>query len=563
MNLGDARKRISGERLSGNASTRGKENQLQGNTTRQSGGSRLSGTRQGGSTQGRMGDAKGGLGKDSRLQGENQLQRRGGSQSRDGRPTMNVRREGPSGLNQGMADVRGRARSFKEFDGGDRFKHLNKGAVARDIQLDSQYKLRREGDVARRMDLAHLNKHGDFRGGNHERGGPIDRDFRDFRGIHGKHGGGFHGPVSPLYHKHHFQSHFRWPSYYSAFHVGVGPFDYWYYPHWSPWVSWSWHYRCDPYWDPRPIWCRPWIYVSTPAWVYWDVPAWEPMPVVASGTWVNVARVEVPATEYDLQLLAVRFVDPGHQEENLGPRYRVWFRNNSTVAIDRPFDVVLLAGNDDKAKPDLPMAGVRVNAIAAGETQVVDIRLPFAVQQMGRDAQGLPAPFSTLHVLVDGNREIDETSEVNNGTQLAADLVLPVDPSAFEVKPKEAAAGGELLLAGEGLGPEPGRVLVHLGGIEMEAEIIGWYDLGVSVKVPDLPLAGPVTAELIVIRADGAATNPVSVTVLPKAAVGQPVPEAVLPGPAAPGAVVPPAGVAPVLPQQPVVPQAEPSGPQL
>ena len=40
-----------------------------------------------------------------------------------------------------------------------------------------------------------------------------------------------------------------------------------------------------------------------------------------------------------LQLLAVRFVDPGHPEEKTGPRYRVWFRNNSDLAIDKPFDV--------------------------------------------------------------------------------------------------------------------------------------------------------------------------------------------------------------------------------
>ena len=259
------------------------------------------------------------------------------------------------------------------------------------------------------------------------------------------------------------------------------------------------------------------VYVATPRWVWWELPVWEPMPVADCGTWVDVAPVEVPAAQLDLQILAVRFVDPGHPEEKLGPRYRVWFRNNSTVAINRPFDVLLIAGNNGPLDDKSPTAGTRVASIAAGQTQAVDIRLPFEVQQMGLDEQGRPVPFSTLHVLVDANREIDETSEINNGTQLAADLVLPVDPCAFEVKPKEVEAGGELLLAGEGLGPEPGRVLVHLGGIEMEAEIVGWYDLGVRFKAPALPLAGPVEAELIVIRQDGLAANPLTVTIGPPA----------------------------------------------
>ena len=60
--------------------------------------------------------------------------------------------------------------------------------------------------------------------------------------------------------------------------------------------------------------------------------------------------------QYDLQLLAVRFVDPGHPEEKLGPRYRVWFRNNSDRRSTQPFNVMLFAGNDDQLTADLPAA---------------------------------------------------------------------------------------------------------------------------------------------------------------------------------------------------------------
>lgn len=411
---------------------------------------------------------------------------------------------------------------------GDQFKHLTRGAVANRIDLDRQFRMRGQGDLARRMGL-----HGP--GAQH---GRADRLARH-RGLGGHRGHAFHhGPISPRYAKHGFSWRFRWPSYYVGFYGhGLG-YNYWY-PRWSPWVQWSWYYGCDPYWDPRPIWCRPCVYVACPTWVYWQVPVWRPLPVVVSGTWVDVARVEVPPTEVDLQLLAVRFVDPGHPDEKLGPRYRVWLRNNSAVPIDQPLDVVLLAGNDENAAANLPMAGVRVERIAAGETQAVDIRLPFEVQQMGRDEKGQPAPFSTLHVLVDANRAIDETDELNNGTRLAADLVLPVDPSALGAKPKEVEAGGELLVAGEGLGPEPGRVIVHLGGIELDAEIIGWYDLGVSLKAPALPLAAPTEAELIIIRRDGVATNPLTITIKPKPVADVAIPGAVPPEAIAPGPAVP------------------------
>ena len=405
--------------------------------------------------------------------------------------------------------------------GGDRgrFKHVAEGHVARRIDLDKQYEMRDKGDVARRMGFDKYSHHR----------GPSPGARPSGHGVHVSHAGAYYhrGRVSPHYARSGFYFNFHWPRYYSAFCSYPLSYGY-YYPRWSPWVSWSWNYDCGPVWDPRPIYCRPWYYPVRTTWVYWSVPAWEPMPVAASGTWVDVNMEPAPAQQYDLQLLAVRFVDPGHPDEQLGPRYRVWFRNNSNEPIAAPFDVFLFAGNDDRIDDMLPKAGVRVASIEAGQTQSVDIRLPFDVLQMGRDEKGQPAPFTTLHVLVDANREIEETSEANNGTQLTSDLVLPVDPVAFEVKPAEAVAGGEVLLAGEGLGPEPGRVLVHLGGIEMDAEILGWFDLGVRLTMPRLPLAGPVEAELVVIRRDGAASNPITVTVSPEAMDEEIVPGSVL-----------------------------------
>ncbi len=250
-------------------------------------------------------------------------------------------------------------------------------------------------------------------------------------------------------------------------------------------------------------------------WVYYDVPAWTPLPEAACGTWVDVPPPVVAEPISDLQLLAVRFVDPGHPEEKLGPRYRVWFRNNGNEPITQPFNVMLFAANDDRLAAGLPQAGVRVTAIEANDTQSVDIRLPVEALTMNHDAAGKPAPFSVLQVLVDANQEAPDANRADNGARLSPAEILPVDPAAFELEPVAARTGDEVILAGEGLGPEPGQLLVHVDGREFQGEILGWYDLGVRWKLPPMAIARPTEAEVIVIRGDGAATNPLTLTINP------------------------------------------------
>ena len=280
------------------------------------------------------------------------------------------------------------------------------------------------------------------------------------------------------------------------------------------------------------------------------------MPVVSCGTWVDVPPVVVPPYRYDLQLLAVRFVDPGHPEERLGPRFRVWYRNNSAEPVTQGFNVVALASNDPLPRAGLPQAGVRVRSIAPGDTQSVDIRLPAEVNAMGRAPDGSPIPFSNMTVLVDANHEVPDINPSNNGAQLAREEILPIDPASFEIDTKTGASTGVLGIAGEGYGPQPGQVMVHLGGTETQAEIVGWYDLGVQFKMPTLPLTSPAQAELVVIRGDGAAANPLPMTVMPAA------PAAAGPGYPPPPAYTPP-GATPAYPPAPEYPPPPGSQPQL
>ncbi len=376
---------------------------------------------------------------------------------------------------------------------------VTKGEIAKKLDLADQYKHMRQGDVARRMDLQrHAAK-------NLNPAVMHNATIKNLKGIHPR-PGFYYGRISPVYVNHCFKYHYYGP----AFFAGVC-----WYPHWNPWVVWSWGYHIHPFWDPRPLWCRPVIYQPYIVWNYWAPPLWQPLPEAACGTWVDVKPVVVEPEQFDLQLLAVRMVDPGHPEEKLGPRYRVWFRNNSPKPIIEPFSVMLFAGNDKRFGDDLPRGGVRVTSIEAGDTQSVDIRLPIEVYTMNRDAQGQPAPFEFLHFFVDANREVNDVNLANNGAVVPRDEMLPVDPAAFELDPVQSAAGGELVIAGEGFGPQPGQVLLHINGKEEQAEIAGWYDLGVKIVLPKLEIVAPTEADVIVIRGDGAAANPLKVTLLP------------------------------------------------
>lgn len=238
---------------------------------------------------------------------------------------------------------------------------------------------------------------------------------------------------------------------------------------------------------------------------------------MSCGSWIDVDPVVIN-TGADLQLLATRFVDPGHPEQELGPRFRVWFRNNSPNPIQQPFNVMLIAAPDANALPGLPEAGIQVPGLAPGEMQSVDIRLPFAANFLNRDFEGRSIPFSHLHVLVDSHNQIPEVFEANNGATLLRGDILPVDPVVFAAEPARVETHGLIHLAGEGLGPEPGKALVVIDEQEFEAEILGWFDLGVQIRIPNFDLTESTAADLVIVRGDGAASPPVSIEIDPEAA---------------------------------------------
>jgi hypothetical protein len=334
-----------------------------------------------------------------------------------------------------------------------------------------------------------------------------------------RHGGWQHrlvGHVSPLYSKHAFGHYYAGCSFFP---------HYCWFPHWSPWVNWCWNFVCGPIYDPRPIFCQPIVYAPCSTWTGWDYPVWSGLPEVSCGTWVDVSVPVIPSG-IDVQLLAVRFIDPGHPEQKMGPRYRIWFRNNSNMPVEQPFDLVVYASNNQLTGLGLPETGVRVTGMDAGQIQAVDLRLPYEANVLGRDPQGNRIPFRYLHLIVDAQRELLDVDVSNNGAVVDRLEILPVDPAVFSAA-LDSAGNGIVDVAGEGFGPEAGQAALELNGREIPLEILGWCDVGVQVRLPGLVTNPPTTAEIIIIRGDNAASNPHTIRIPPEGAaeiVPNPVP---------------------------------------
>lgn len=366
------------------------------------------------------------------------------------------------------------------------FRHWHESDAGRRLNLDRQFQLHRHGDLSRQMNLGPALV---------QAGGWQHR---------------YHGTVIPTFTR----------SSFSVWYAGGGYYPrYCWTPRWNSWVDWCWWDTCLPIYDPRPVYCRPIVYTPCPTWAIYDYPVWQPLPVVACGTWVDVPIVNINSG-MDLQLLATRFVDNGHPDQNLGPRYRVWLRNNGPLSTTTPFNVMLIAANDPVPQADLPQAGAIVNGIEAGQIQSVDIRLPLAANRLAVTPEGQRIPFSYLHVLVDSHRELAESDESNNGSVIARNVILPVDPAAFSSDVSAGMPGSVIKVAGEGLGPEPGQIIVSINGLQLQAEIHGWYDLGVRFALPNIAIAGPTDADILIVRGDGAAANPLDFELVPQTMLG-------------------------------------------
>lgn len=94
--------------------------------------------------------------------------------------------------------------------------------------------------------------------------------------------------------------------------------------------------------------------------------------------------------------------------------------------------------------------------------------------------------------------------------------VAPIPPRApAHVQLPEVAAGQKVTIDGRFFGPQPGQVAVRIGGLALNAQVVGWTSTQVTAVLPQLPLAEPVTASVVVLTASGNVADQLDVTLVP------------------------------------------------
>jgi hypothetical protein len=149
-----------------------------------------------------------------------------------------------------------------------------------------------------------------------------------------------------------------------------------------------------------------------------------PTPLVSTATApaTTIAATPSPVAGVDLQLVDVRILDNGDASKQIGPRYRVSFRNAGTSVVDHAFNVALVAADDANLTTNLPTIEGRISSVATGEIANVDLRLPATAFDMGSDSH---SEFAKLFVFVDSHGEVNDVNRDNNATGVDRTAVQP------------------------------------------------------------------------------------------------------------------------------------------
>jgi len=124
----------------------------------------------------------------------------------------------------------------------------------------------------------------------------------------------------------------------------------------------------------------------------------------------------------DLQLVDVRMLDNGDASQQIGPRYRVTFRNAGSVAVDHEFNVTVVAADDANLSANMPMVESRITSVPIGAVNYVDLRLPAKAFEMGPDSK---SEFAKLFVFVDSHGEVQDTNRNNNAAGVDRTAIQP------------------------------------------------------------------------------------------------------------------------------------------
>ena len=268
---------------------------------------------------------------------------------------------------------------------------------------------------------------------------------------------------------------------------------------------------CHPNWN--------WVGVTLPVLVG-GVGGGHCRPTVINNTTVieqPVVRVPVAAAEPtvpeaaipDLQLVGVALFEQGSVVTATGPTYRVVIRNDSSVDVDSPFTVTVVAAKADRSfDGTTPRTDEPVISLAAGQEKTLDIRLPVESLTCEQNEQGNEAPFATLLVVIDGYAKLTESSRENNAAAIARNEVEAILPIVASAETLVDAGNRQLNVAGQSFGAEQGRVLLDLGAVRVPAAVVSWDSSAIRATLPAIETAANVITRLVIVRADGTSAEP-------------------------------------------------------
>jgi len=196
--------------------------------------------------------------------------------------------------------------------------------------------------------------------------------------------------------------------------------DPWCHPGKSPWWSDCGPIFTQPCYDPCYYPCYDPCY--DPCFTYDLFTCYPTYPVVVS----PVVIVEVPAPAADLIITDLVQVEPGDAANNAGPLLRITVKNKGTLASGK-FGLGAYASLKAEPNENMVANGQELEALAAGESRTVEIRLPVEALAMRADAKALPEPFSKVFVVVDTKNTVTESDETNNMLPVEREKLIPVD----------------------------------------------------------------------------------------------------------------------------------------
>jgi hypothetical protein len=137
-----------------------------------------------------------------------------------------------------------------------------------------------------------------------------------------------------------------------------------------------------------------------------------------------------------------------------------------------------------------------------------------SVSSDGRLTQSrAPAPFVDGGVPTSvGTPTAKLTSNVEPANVAANVTTAPSEPALPKV-----SIGSTLVLDGQEFGNEQGSARLRVSGLSLPIEVLEWAGSSTTVRLPNVELSGPLTAEIEVLRADGSLASKTAIELTPSA----------------------------------------------